>query len=254
LAKLDPHDKVLRYTKAQITTRIQTLLEQCGTKVIILEEFQHFYDSTTEKVWERESDWLKNLVEVKTSGGTKRLLIVSGLEDSMKVILQNHQLRTRCKAAMLLPCFLWRSSASVAEFAGCVDVFLGVMSKYMKVPDIEQENMHFRCYCATGGVMRLLKNLFSEVVLYAHKDRKTEVTLDDFDAAFERSLCTTSSLQVPVYRPFAKGFPITPSKEVIATAELIANPPKPVPVRRRNVSRSGTNSSFVSGSLESVAR
>lgn len=249
LAKLDPNDRVSRYTKAQITTRIQTLLEECETRVIILEEFQHFYDSATEKVWERESDWLKNLVEVKTAKGTKRLLIVSGLEDSMKVILQNHQLRRRCKAAMVLPCFSMRNAKSAVEFVECVDWFLSVMSKHMKLPDVEEEHMHYRSYCATGGLMGHLKNLLSEVVLYAHKDGKKEVILEDFDEAFQRYLCVSPKLQALTYRPFSKDFPTTPTKEIIATAELIANPPKPIPVRRRTVSEKVANTSFVAGSL-----
>jgi hypothetical protein len=254
LIALDPNDRVSRYTKAQITTRIQILLEECETRVIILEEFQHFFDSTTERVWERESDWLKNLVEVKTLKGTKRLLIVSGLEDSMKVILQNHQLRTRCKAAMTIPCFSWRNAVSIAEFNECVDIFLSVMSKYIKLPDPKLENLHYRCYFATGGVMRLLKNLLNEVVLYAHKDEKTEVTLDDFDAAFQRYLCTTPDFQSQKYRPFTKDFPLTPTEEMITIAALIANPPKPVPVRKRNPVGNVANSSFLAASLAAVKR
>jgi hypothetical protein len=254
LAKLDPNDKDKRYTKAQITTRIQTLLEECQTRAIVLEEFQHFYDSTTERVWERESDWLKNLVEVRTKNDTKRLLIVSGLEDSMKVILQNHQLRNRCKAAMVLPCFSWRNDTSIAEFAECVDVFLGVMRKHMSIPNVDQENMYYRCYCATGGVMRLLKSLFSEVVLYAHKGGKKEVTLDDFDSAYLRYSCATPELRAVEYRPFKKSFQITPTEEIIATAELIANPPKPVPVRGRRTSKVVANTSFVASGLLANAR
>ena len=249
LVKLDPSDRVKRYTKAQITTRIQTLLEECETRVIILEEFQHFYDSTTERVWERESDWLKNLVEVKTSNGTKRLLIVSGLEDSMTVILQNDQLRRRCRAAIELPCFSWRNAESAAEFVECVGSFLNVMSKHVKLPDVKKEHMYYRSYCATGGLIGHLKTLLTEVVLYAHKGGKREVALEDFDGAFQRYLCASPELRALTYRPFAKDFPTIPTRDNIATAELIAKPPKPIPRRRRMTSGKAANTSFVAGSL-----
>ncbi len=97
--------------------------------------------------------------------------------------------------------------------------------------------------------MRLLKNLFSEVVLYAHKQGKKEVILDDFDEAFQRYSCTTLEVRAAAHRPFAKDFPITPMEEILATAELIANPPKPVPVRRRKTSQTVANGSFVAGGL-----
>jgi hypothetical protein len=74
LAVLDPEDNRTRYTEAQITSRVRTLLDECGCDVIILDEFQHFYDRTTQEVWHLAADWLKRLGDLKKKDGGGHLL------------------------------------------------------------------------------------------------------------------------------------------------------------------------------------
>ena len=102
---LDLHNLPTRYTEVQIMNRIRTLLDECGTDVIILDEFQHFYDRSTEKVWCRATEWIKGLMDLKMQGGKmKRLFIVVGLDYSWDVIRSNQQLLRRLKGILKLPC------------------------------------------------------------------------------------------------------------------------------------------------------
>jgi hypothetical protein len=124
LGVLDPHDRLTKYTEAQITMRIVTLLDECECDVIIFDEFQHFFDRTTEKVWHKAADWLKRLIDVKKKKNrTKRLLVVAGIDYGLNVIRSNQQLQRRFKGILKLPCFSWRSATQRVEFIACLQAF-----------------------------------------------------------------------------------------------------------------------------------
>jgi hypothetical protein len=252
LSKLDPDDPRRSYTESQITKRIEDLMDECDTDVIVLEEFQHFYDRTTETVWEHAADWLKRLIEVKKKKNhTRRMLVVSGLKQSMDVILQNSQLRRRFKAPLFLPCFSWRDPKQRAEFAACYNGFEDVIKKHFSMPDVKENKMYFRCYCATGGLIGYLKALLHEVVEYAIKSNKKELGLKDFDAAFDRFLFSNREIKI-TYRPFNESFSTTPTDDILNQAFLIGTPPVPEVARRRKraLSAPSCGNSFVAKGLE----
>lgn len=255
LSKLDPEDPHRRYTEGQITRRIEVLLDQCDTDVIVLEEFQHFYDRTTERVWEYAADWLKRLIDVKKEkNGTNRLLIVSGLKQSIDVILQNPQLIRRFKAPLFLPCFSWRDPRQRGEFAACYNGFADVLKRYFSMPDAKTNDMYFRCYCATGGLIGHLKALLQEVVEYASKNRKKVLGLKDFDAAFDRYLFVNSDTKV-TYRPFSESFSTIPTDKILNQAlQIGASSSSQVSGRGRSaLCVRSTSNSFVGNSLASVS-
>lgn|GEM_PF-536709 len=255
LSKLDPDDPRRTYTESQITKRIEVLMNECDTDVIVLEEFQHFYDRTTEKVWEHAADWLKSLIELKKAKNqTRRMLIVSGLKQSMEVILQNSQLRRRFKSPLFLPCFSWRNSEQRGEFAACYNGFAEVLMKHFSMPAVEKNSMYFRCYCATGGLIGYLKALLHEVVEYAVIKNQKDLSLEAFGAAFERFLFSVPELKI-TYRPFSDSFNTTPTEETLNQAFLIGTPPPPDPSSKRGrVLLAPSNSkSFVANGLASAA-
>jgi hypothetical protein len=256
LSKLDPDDPRRSYTESQITRRIEVLMDECDTDVIVLEEFQHFYDRTTERVWEHAADWLKRLIEVKKKKNqTRRILIVSGLKQSMDVILQNSQLKRRFKAPLFLPCFSWRVPKQRAEFAACYNGFADVMKEHFSMPDVKENSMYFRCYCATGGLIGYLKALSHEVVDYAVKDKKKKLGLKDFEDAFNRILFSNPDLKI-TYRPFSESFNTTPTEEILNQAFLIGTPHMPEVSRRRRIALPAPScgNSFVAMGLANATR
>jgi hypothetical protein len=72
------------------TLRLEGLLVTCKTELIILDEFQHFIDRDSEKVLAEISDWLKNLIDK-----WKKPVILMGLQQSIKVLEANSQLKRR---------------------------------------------------------------------------------------------------------------------------------------------------------------
>jgi hypothetical protein len=242
-SQLDPNDTKTRYTENQLTRRITVLMDECETDVIVLDEFQHFYDSTTEKMWEHAADWLKRLIEVRKKNGTRRMLIVSGLIQSMEVIQQNSQLKRRFKAPLFLPCYSWATPRERAEFAACYNGFAEVVGQHLVMPDVKKNAMYFRFYCATGGLIAYLKALMHEVVEVALKEDKVKLELKDFATAFNEFLFSNPDLKVS-YQPFSKSFNVMPNESVLEQAFLIAHPP----TLDRGRKMSGTTTTSPSGS------
>lgn len=254
LSVLDPHDRPTQYTEAQITRRIIALLDECGCDMIIFDEFQHFFDRTTEKVWHRAADWLKRLIEVKKKENkTKRLLVVAGIDYGLNVIRSNQQLRRRFKGTLMLPCFSWRIVTQRVEFIACLHAFAEATKNSMTLPDLEIEENQYRFYCATGGLIGHLKSLLSEVMLYADASETGAVSLKDLDDAFERYLFANPELENIAYRPFSHTFNVVPTEENLRIAELIGDPPVPEKKIHRRGSSASSSATFVAGGLERSA-
>jgi Bacterial TniB protein len=181
---LDPND-VRRYTENEMSRRIKTLMKNCDTRMLILEEFQHFFDKTSKKVWHHVTDWLKLLVD-----DVGCVLVVSGLEEGLAVIHQSPQLKGRCRLKIVLPQFLWNNDAHKAQFIAILGGFHdAVAAKSFGLPNLRDEEWAFRCYCASGGLLRYVKKLLSEVMIGASLKRQhSALTLKEFAEAYERSI------------------------------------------------------------------
>ncbi len=66
------------------TIRLQTLMKNAGTRMVMIDEFQHFYDKGLHKVMHHVADWLKILVD-----DCKVALVVAGLPSCRAVLDQN---------------------------------------------------------------------------------------------------------------------------------------------------------------------
>jgi hypothetical protein len=249
LTVLDPGDPCRKSTESQITNRITRLLEECQTDVIWIDDFQHLYDRQNERFFFEASNWLKNLIEIKKNNNTKRMLIVSGLDDAMKVIEHNTQLRRRFRAKLALPCFSWSDEEQRNEFSGCLCGFLEHLKSHFTLQNLDSASFFFRCYCATGGLIGYLKRVLQEVVLYAYVCKKSAIGMKDFDLAYDLYLCSSPELQNIDYRPFSEEFYPTPTDQLLALARLVGTPPdRPVPMVRKRAPRT-TGTSFVEAGL-----
>ncbi len=217
LKSLDPNDD-RRYTENEMSRRIKTLMKNCGTRMLILEEFQHFYDKTSKKVWHHVTDWLKLLID-----DVGCVLVVSGLEECLAVIHQSPQLKGRCRQKIVLPQFLWNDDAHKAQFTAILGGFQdAVAAKSFGLPDLRDEKWAFRCYCATGGLLRYVKKLLSEVMIGASlKKRNSALTLKDFAEAYERSIGTFEIEQFGV-APFDPNLNVEWTQELAKRIEKMA--------------------------------
>lgn len=181
-----------------MNTRLVTLLKGSGTRVLILDEIQHFTDRWSDKVVERAADWLKNLVD---EAGI--MLVLVGLPYSISMLHLNKQLAGRSLAPIIIPTFDWHTKESRIEFCALLDAFKDAIDPF-SVPDLGSEEMAFRFYMASGGVIghvaKLLRQTTWDVLDVGH----TSITIEDLETGFARSrLNTVNGIQV---NPFSRDF------------------------------------------------
>lgn len=202
-----------RGSENEKTERLYTLLEQTETHTLIIDEFQHFYDKVSHKVQHYLSDWLKIFVD--RSG---LMLIVAGLPDCMAVINQNQQLRGRFMAPIHMPRFDWSDEDARGEFIACLESFQQALDRY-EFPDLTSDEMAFRFYCATGGLIGYIAKILHQACLNAQVDDKLIITLADLAQAYEESVWVDGV--VFMQNPFDKNFDTTPSEYSVEAAQLI---------------------------------
>lgn len=204
----DPkYDKGTERTK---TRRLIKLLKKARTKMVVLDEFQHFYDQGSHKIWYVVANWLKTFIDQ-----TKVALLVAGLPSCRAVIDQNEQLRGRFMAPVMMPRFDWQNDASRAEFIAILSAFHEVLSQHFDMPALDTEDMAFRMFCATGGLIGYLAKLLRQAVWNAVDASSPIITLENLALAYEAAVwndARTSSLP----RPFERSFSVTPTTELLA--------------------------------------
>ncbi|MEY4483629.1 MAG: hypothetical protein RL693_1081 [Verrucomicrobiota bacterium] len=169
-------------SEAEMQARILKLLKATGTKVLVLDEFQHFRDKTTYKIQHAVTDWLKVLVDEAKIG-----LVVSGLPYCLDVIEQNEQLRGRFVSPLELPRFDWINSYDQSAFAGVLEGFRQAMADF-EMPAISEGDMPFRFYCASGGLIGYVTKILRQATWNAIDKNSRSIKLSDLATAYSEAV------------------------------------------------------------------
>lgn len=217
------------------TVRLKTLMRHAGTRMVMIDEFQHFYDKGSHRVMHHVADWLKILVD-----DSKVALVVAGLPSCGAVLDQNEQLAGRFLSPIRMPRFDWKIVAHREEFTGILAAFHESLSESFALAQLDSPAMAFRCYCATGGLMGYLTKFLRQAVWNALDEDKRRITLEDLALAHDESVWSRDGLpEMP--SPFSREFSALPSEALIAkilqigTATEVADEP---PRRGRRRARS----------------
>lgn len=219
-----------RGSENEKTEQLYTLLKKTKTHTVIIDEFQHFYDKVSHKVQHYLSDWLKIFVD--RSG---LMLIVAGLPNCMAVINQNEQLRGRFLAPIRMPRFDWGNDGSQAEFIACLESFQQGLKRY-DLPALDSDEMAFRFYCATGGLIGYVAKILHQACLNAQMDDKLSITLDDLAKAYEESVWIDE--MTSIMNPFWKEFDTNPTAYLLETVQHIGTASAEVSKPRASRSKS----------------
>ena len=213
------------------TIRLKVLMKNAGTYMVIIEEFQHFYDKGLHAVMHEVADWLKILVD-----DTKCALLVAGLPSCCTVLDQNEQLAGRFSAPIIMPRFKWESEKDRAEFRKILTSFQVSISQYFDIPKLDEDEMAFRCYCATGGLIGYLSNFLRQAVWNAIDSNSKVITLKDLRIAHKASVWVTERVGRQI-SPFSEKFQIASSDEHLLKAQEIGQALPPVVVGRIRVTK-----------------
>ena len=163
------------------TLRLCGLLEDCGTELIILDEFHNFIDGKTDRAILEVSNWLKDFLNE-----LKKPLILAGLPYCDIVLQANDQLERRFTVRERLNPLGWNTTKqkeTFKEFLKYVDQKL----PFAERSNLGDEELAHRFFCATNGVIdfimklvrrsaeiaidRNLRKLDLNVLARAYKDR-----------------------------------------------------------------------------------
>ena len=198
------------------TIRLKKLLKVVRTRVLALDEFQHFYDKTTQRVQHHVADWLKVIVDEAQVG-----LVVTGLPNCLSVIRQNEQLTGRFLAPIRLQRMDWMNEDDRKNFRA---ILRGMQESlaFFDMPSFDSDEMAFRFYCATGGLIGYLVKILKQAVCNAADVDARSISLDDLAVAFKESVIAWESSNNP--NPFNSDFSAEPSAESLAMSAAIGIP------------------------------
>jgi hypothetical protein len=197
-------------TEIKLAERLEDQLGKCKTLMIMLDEFQHFFDKGTQKIFHDASDWLKTMVD-----STKVTLVVSGLESCLPVLRRNEQLSGRFLAPVYMRRFNWLDDTGRQEFLGILEAFNDSMSMHFDMPPLHGDEMAFRFWCASGGLMGHLTKFLRQAVWDACDEGKRTITLEQFESAHKAAIWAESG-GIIVDSPFDRKFSVEPTQEKIA--------------------------------------
>jgi len=203
-----------RATENEKTRQLKTQLTNAETKLIFLDEFQHFIDQGTQKVQHQVTDWLKMVVDDLRIG-----LVVAGLPSSVAVISKNDQLVRRFMDPCILSRFNWLDIPEQNEFRSLLHSIQDNLTPF-KMPDLESENMALRMYVASGGLIGYVVKILREATALAIERKNMAIRLETLHEAHAMSIMDKVE---GLEKPFVKSFRFTPTKESIKTVLHLGN-------------------------------
>ncbi len=169
-------------TETVQTLRLKKLLRTSGTRALFLDEFQHLYNKRKGLV-EEATDWAKNMVE-----DAQISLVVSGLPICIDMINSNEQLEGRFLNPVIMSRFLWSDPESRERFSSIIDAFGEVISEHFDIPDFNCEDMSFRFYCASGGLIGYVTKILRQLIWDASSDCRSCITLQHLEIAYKKAV------------------------------------------------------------------
>ncbi len=162
------------------TSRIVTLMRECRVELVILDEFQHFVDSSNEKVEYKVADWLKSVIN-----DSKVPFVLMGLPRCRRILDVNEQLRRRFLPRVELHRFRIDKKAELKQF---VAVLKGLeKSLALQIPSVlTDKDVIRRIYYATHGVIAHTMKLVAESLNIALSEQRPTIDQDVLRQAFER--------------------------------------------------------------------
>jgi hypothetical protein len=216
-------------TEPQKSKRLRVLMKGTGTRMVMIDEFQHFYNQDKQKIMYDVADWLKVLID-----DTHSVLVVAGLPSCTSVINQNQQLRRRFLAPVQLSRFRWEDLRQRREFMGILKEFNTRISKGYEITSLHIEEMAFRFYCATGGLISLLAKILRQAVRNAIDSNKASIDLEDLNIAHVQAIYSSETDRARL-KPFESGFALVQTVDILDRVSKIGTVIEisPSPTRRR---------------------
>lgn len=163
------------------TQRIYHLLKVCGVELLMIDEFQHFFEHGRRNEIHHVTDWLKNLLN---NAGIP--VVLFGLPYSEEVLRLNVQLARRFSSRYYLRPFGFGNPRDIQEFRGV----LNVIENSLPLPSVQLSTpeMALRFHCASYGLIDFIGKIVDGAVLLAYQRDYERLDERVFAEAFEEEV------------------------------------------------------------------
>lgn len=171
-----------RGTAATKLNRIVHFFKECSVEMLVLDEFQHFYDSHRILEGRRVSDWLKNLMNL-----TGICIVLVGLPRSIAALNANPQLRRRFSAPLHHAEFTFNDASAQREFRALLSA-LEQRLPVRCIPSLTEPEMARRMYYATHGLIDYVVKIMDDAVSMSGVKAGESIGLEALTSAFKRKV------------------------------------------------------------------
>lgn len=166
--------------------RFREICDKCNIRILALDDAQHLVDTKRNVPFEA-AEWLKEqLIKSKIS------IVLFGLEKSLAVLRQNHQLRRRFGAPIRIGEFRWEVKEEREQYRALLNgVQKGLRELCIKtcVPEVCMPALDidfcYRLNYASIGLLSYTMKIVTGAVRLAHRQHKDELTLKMFEHAYK---------------------------------------------------------------------
>lgn len=195
-------------TAVAMTERIIVLFRNCRLELVILDEFQHFIDHSSEKIEATVADWLKSLVNA-----TKVPFVLMGLRRCRRILQGNEQLRRRFSRQISLEPFSIADKRSRRIFDGLLRTIYGSLPVPC-VPEltgggVTVEQMHNATFGLIGYVMTLITAAVEIVI----EEERAAIDRDVLGKAFSDAIWPEGLDRLNPFHPRFINRPLTNAGE-----------------------------------------
>jgi hypothetical protein len=162
-----------RSSSEELTRMACDLIKVTGTRVLVLDEMQHFVERGSKTAAREAADWLKVLGEEMNL-----TLILTGLPAANEVLTRNEQLRDRAEAVFEFRPYNWTNPHEQMEFRrALLSLTQAFEESGWTTPDATDLDFARRTYGASLGRFGMLVKLFQAAEHLAKGRKLTEQTL-----------------------------------------------------------------------------
>jgi hypothetical protein len=186
--------------------RLQRFIVDCGVRMVVLDESNHFVDRDSERVLHDVSNTMKNLVKTHNIA-----CVLVGLRYTEEVLRVNEQFGSLFGGPLLLHPFQWDESTpeTIEEFR----IFLHKVEQQLPLEKqlfLGSKEMAWRCFVATHGkvgyMMRLLRRAAEEAIRQDAPGLSQALLYEAFES-------TLAGKRRGLANPFAEAAPETSGPE-----------------------------------------
>lgn len=162
-----------RSSSEELTRMACELMKVAGTRVLVLDEMQHFVERGSRTHAREAADWLKVLCEEM-----ELTLVMTGLPKANEVLMRNEQLRDRAEAVIEFRPYNWNCEQDQLEFRRTlISLSEAFHDSGWTIPNASNIDYARRVYGATLGRVGMLIKLFSAAENLAKNRSIDELTL-----------------------------------------------------------------------------